>query len=323
MGQFTTAPLVGRQLGALGADVVKLEPAGGEPSRHMPPHRNGQGFFFTLSNSEKRVMKLDLREAGRVSLLEELIAKADVLVENTKPGTLPRHGFTPSRVLEINPRIVYCAISGFGEDAPFAGLGAMDTTIQGLSGVMDLNREDGTPYKTGVSIADLHAGQFALVAVLAALEARDRTGKGQHIDLAMLDAAAWATRCQWMQNGAAVEQHVIPCADGYVLCEGGGTQLPSIGAEPRAQAVATMAACGLRAAPVLSLAEVMEHPQTKAKGVIAEGRSPVGEDWPLVTSPIVMSRTHTSVRRAPGALNFDAASVIDTWGLKWREAAQS
>jgi crotonobetainyl-CoA:carnitine CoA-transferase CaiB-like acyl-CoA transferase len=199
----------------------------------------------------------------------------------------------------------------------------MDTTIQGLSGVMDLNREDGTPYKTGVSIADLHAGQFALVAVLAALEARDRTGKGQHIDLAMLDAAAWATRCQWMQNGAAVEQHVIPCADGYVLCEGGGTQLPSIGAEPRAQAVATMAACGLRAAPVLSLAEVMEHPQTKAKGVIAEGRSPVGEDWPLVTSPIVMSRTHTSVRRAPGALDFDAASVIDTWGLKWREAAQS
>jgi len=315
MGQFTTAPLVGRQLGALGADVVKLEPSNGEPSRHMPPHRNGQGYFFSLSNSEKRVMCLDLREPGRDRLLEELIAKADILVENTKPGTLPRHGFTPERILQINPRIVYCDISGFGSDTPSAGLGAMDTTIQGLSGVMDMTRSNGIPYKTGISIADLHAGQFALVAVLAALECRDRTGRGQYLDLAMLDAAAWATRSEWNLIDNARSYSVIKCADGYVVVGG------DAGAESdltRQALVDEFRAKGREAAPVLSVAETLAHAQATQSRVVTDGQSPSGEIWPLVACPIQLSLTPAQVSRAPGKLNGDADSVLRDWAVTWR-----
>ncbi len=318
MGQFTTAPLVGRQLGALGADVVKLEPSNGEPSRHMPPHRNGQGYFFSLSNSEKRVMSLDLREPRRDELLKELIAKADVLVENTKPGTLPRHGFTPERVMAINPKIIYCDISGFGSDTPSAGLGAMDTTIQGLSGVMDLTRHDSVPYKTGISIADLHAGQFALVAVLAALDYRDRTGFGQYIDLAMLDAASWATRSEWNSAESVPRYLVVKCVDGYALVS------MNTSVDTDAAALMTkfefadqiMRANG-EAAPVLSLAETIDHPQSKGNNLIVTGRSPTSEEWPLVSCPIGLSRTPAFVTRAPGPLNSDAASVLSDWQISW------
>src|SRR5262249_25536375 len=190
-----------------------------EPAREMPPHRNGQGFFFTLSNSDTRVMTVDLRDPGRVELLTKLIGKADVLVENTKPGTLGRHGFGPERILEINPRIVYCAISCSGLAARSPALGALDTTIQGLAGIMVLPRIAETPYKTGVWIADLQAGEFALLATLAALEHRARTGNGQYIDLAMLDAAAWATRTTWNVSSREPACRTLAARDGYVLVD--------------------------------------------------------------------------------------------------------
>ena len=331
MGQFTTAPLVGRQLGALGAYVAKLEPDGGEPAREMPPHKNGHGFFFSLSNSDTRVMTVDLRKPGRVDLLTKLIEKADVLVENTKPGTLGRHGFTPQRILEINPRIVYTAISGFGIDAPSAGLGAMDTTIQGLAGIMDLTRVDGVPYKTGISIADLHAGQFALFATLAALEYRDRTGKGQVIDLAMLDAASWVTRTTWDKAGEEPLHRAISCRDGAILVE-----LPALPpAEPidwdavatqaatsdREAVLAALAVRNIKAAPVLSVTEVLRHSQTRQRGVVFETEARDGSTWNLLKSPILLSRTPASVRRVPGPLNADQAEILRDWQIDWKEPA--
>jgi crotonobetainyl-CoA:carnitine CoA-transferase CaiB-like acyl-CoA transferase len=324
MGQFTTAPLVGRQLGALGADVVKLEPSNGEPSRHMPPHRDGQGYFFTLSNSEKRVMSLDLRQPGRDRLLEELISKADILVENTKPGTLPRHGFTSERVMAINPKIVYCDISGFGSDTPSAGLGAMDTTIQGMSGVMDLTRHENVPYKTGISIADLHAGQFALVAVLAALEFRDRTGCGQYIDLAMLDAAAWATRSEWNATDREQRYAVVKCKDGHALVSKQfDVDVDKAARMTKEEFADQVTRAHGEAAPVLTLAEAVNHAQSQRGNLIVAGRSSIGEEWPLVACPIALSRTPARVVRAPGALDSDAASVLTDWGVAWRPEALS
>jgi crotonobetainyl-CoA:carnitine CoA-transferase CaiB-like acyl-CoA transferase len=329
MGQFTTAPLVGRQLGALGADVVKLEPDGGEPAREMPPHKNDQGYFFSLSNSDTRVMKVDLRENGRIELLTELIAKADILVENTKPGTLGRHGFTPDEIMKINPRIVYCAISGFGIDAPSTGLGAMDTTIQGLAGIMDLTRVDGVPYKTGISIADLHAGQFALFATLAALEFRDRTGKGQYIDLAMLDAAAWVTRTAWNEQDLFPGFGAVTCEDGYLLATTpiGTTGHPDWTGVERARTTAptrdalalALPELGIACAPVLSVSEVLAHPQTRERGLIFEAKARDGSSWNLLKCPITLSRTPAHVRRVPGALDADRDEIIRDWGLAWRK----
>src|SRR5207244_127265 len=120
----------------------------------------------------------------------ELLVSADVLVENLRPGSLAKLGFSAQEILNINPRLVYCPISGFGADSPYADRAAMDTTIQAMSGVMDLTRSHGVPYKTGISSADLTGGQLGLVAILAALEYRDRVGRGQTIDLSMQDGAA-------------------------------------------------------------------------------------------------------------------------------------
>lgn len=329
MGQFTTAPLVGRHLGALGADVAKLEPDGGEPAREMPPHKNGQGFFFSLSNSDTRVMTVDLRKPGRVELLTRLIEKADVLVENTKPGTLSRHGFTPERVLEINPRIVYCAISGFGIDAPSAGLGAMDTTIQGLAGIMDLTRVDGVPYKTGISIADLHAGQFALFATLAALEFRDRTGRGQVIDLAMLDAASWVTRTMWnpRESGTDALFRPVACRDGHVLVRTRAApgqaadwkRVEEIARETDRQSLAkALDAIGIEAAPVQSVSEVLAHPQTTERGIVFEARTRTGDRWNLLACPIGLSKTPAKVTRVPGPLDADRDEILRDWNIAWR-----
>jgi crotonobetainyl-CoA:carnitine CoA-transferase CaiB-like acyl-CoA transferase len=331
MGQFTTAPLVGRQLGALGADVVKLEPTGGEPGRSLPPHRDGRSYFFTLSNSDKRSMALDLRDEGRKPLLIELIRKADVLVENTKPGTLPRHGFTPEEILRINPDIIYCAISGYGEDSPYRGLGGMDTTIQGMSGIMALTRVNDVPYKTGISIADLHAGQFALVAVLGALACRERTGRGQYLDMSMQDAAAWVTRTAW--NGLPESpQQLLRCRDGWLLaecpasrCDAALTaQLSELTRIEAAQTLAALTPSPITACPVHELGEVVNHPQTRIGGLIPSAMAPEqsagGEPWPLLACPMQLSRTPAEVKRVIASLDDDAEAVIADWGLPWRAA---
>ena len=168
LSRVRSGPNCVRVLADFGADVLRIEPpAGVDPNEVLFAANRGGGDFQNL-NRNKRSLTLNLKKPGALDILMRLVAQADVLVENTKPGTLPRHGFTPEEILRINPNIIYCAISGYGEDSPYRGLGGMDTTIQGMSGIMALTRVNDVPYKTGISIADLHAGQFALVAVLSA-----------------------------------------------------------------------------------------------------------------------------------------------------------
>ncbi len=221
IGNYTTAPFVGRQLGALGAYVVKVEAPGGDLGRSLPPVRDGQGYFFTLGNSDKRSLMIDLRSEIGKRTFRDLLSKADVLVQNLKAGSLGRLGFTEDEIARINPRLVYCATSGFGANSPYADRAAMDTTIQGVSGVMDLTRAaNGVPHKTGVSIADLAGGLFGLVAALAGLAYRERTGRGQFIDLSMHTASAWLTQTAW--NAALPHEEdicLVGCEDGYVVAE--------------------------------------------------------------------------------------------------------
>jgi crotonobetainyl-CoA:carnitine CoA-transferase CaiB-like acyl-CoA transferase len=316
IGQYTTAPLCARQLGAFGADVVKIEPPGGEPARLLPPLREGQGYFFTMSNSDKRGVTVDLRDKADAAMFADLVGRADVLVENMKPGALGRFGFSPDALNRINPRLVYCAVSGFGADAPDRARGAMDTTIQSAAGIMDAIRHEGVPYKAGISLIDLVGGQLSLLFILAALDHRERTGEGQFIDLSMLDAAAWMTRLDW--NGAsAPATAVLACADGFIAVDRAGRPLPadSVRDLARAQAVSKLEAMGFRAAPVLSVSEVAESERTRTRGLVAAGTSPLGDAWSLLASPIRLSATPGRVARAMGPLGCDAADVLADWGV--------
>jgi crotonobetainyl-CoA:carnitine CoA-transferase CaiB-like acyl-CoA transferase len=191
IGQYTTAPLVGKHLAALGAEVVKIEAPEGEISRTWSPGRHGTSYFFALNNTDKRTISLDLKHADDRAYLRTLLADADLLVENLRPGALAKLGFDRHALAEINPRLIYCSISGFGIDTAYPSRPAFDTVIQAMGGLMDLTRSDGGPVKVGASAADILGGQAALFAIVARLAAPP--GKeGKFIEIAMQDVAAWS-----------------------------------------------------------------------------------------------------------------------------------
>lgn len=157
-GHYTTAPLSARHLANLGADVIKIEPREGEAVRNWPPAKNGTGYFFTYTNSDKRSLALDLEAPGDTQILRELVERSDVLIENLKPGALVKRGFSAEEIARINPRLIYCAVSGFGGDTVYPGRPAYDTVVQAMSGFMDLTRAGDVPVKSGISSADLMGG---------------------------------------------------------------------------------------------------------------------------------------------------------------------
>jgi crotonobetainyl-CoA:carnitine CoA-transferase CaiB-like acyl-CoA transferase/sulfur carrier protein ThiS len=172
-----------------GADVIKVEqPGTGDESRGWaPPSIRGVSAYYLAINRNKRSITLDLKHPDGAKVLERLIERADVVVENFSPGTLARLGFPKERVRELNPRAVFCQISGFGQDGPGRAWAAYDLIVQGMGGIMSLTGPPGAdPVMVGVPQADIVAGMFAAFAILAALHARERTGEGQTIDATMI-----------------------------------------------------------------------------------------------------------------------------------------
>ena len=172
-----------------GADVVKIEmPGAGDESRQWaPPHINGVSAYFLAINRNKRSVTSDLKHPDGRRILERLIERADVVVENFSPGVLSRLGFPDDRIRAMNRRAVICHVSGFGQDGPGRAWAAYDLVVQGMGGVMSLTGQPGgDPVMVGVPQADMVAGMFAAFAIVAALEARHRTGEGQVIDATMI-----------------------------------------------------------------------------------------------------------------------------------------
>jgi glutaryl-CoA transferase len=172
-----------------GADVVKIEqPGGGDETRGWaPPHMNGVSAYYLTINRNKRSITLDLKHPEGKRVLERLIERADVVVENFSPGVFARFGFPKERVHELNPRAILCQISGFGQDGPGRAWAAYDLIVQGMGGIMSLTGEPGgDPVMVGVPQADIVAGMFAAFAITTALHARERTGVGQTIDATMI-----------------------------------------------------------------------------------------------------------------------------------------
>ena len=324
IGHYTTAPLSARHLANLGAEVIKVEPPDGEAVRSWPPSKRGQGYFFTFTNSDKRSLTLDLESKDGLSCLRDLLTRSDVLIENLKPGSLAKRGFSAETIAEINPRLIYCAVSGFGDDSIYKSRPAFDSVIQAMSGIMDLTRSGDIPVKSGISSADLIGAETAVLAVLAALEYRDRTGSGQYIDLSMQDVAAWATMTLWDGTSTTPPPLIMPARDGYVVVEqpdsGIGNSLPDGGtltdlaARTRTEIASALERHGYQATPVLSARETIDAPRTKARGLVFRVTDDEGEEWPLLASPLRLQGTPPRVRHPMPALGRDGPAIMAELG---------
>jgi crotonobetainyl-CoA:carnitine CoA-transferase CaiB-like acyl-CoA transferase len=193
LARILAGPWCGQTLADLGADVIKVESPEGDDTRKWGPpwiERDGEksaAYYFAANRGKRSVTADFTSEEGRAIVLE-LARDADVLIENFKVGGLKKYGLDYESLKAINPRLIYCSITGFGQDGPYASRAGYDFMIQGMSGIMDLTGDPaGEPQKIGVAFADIFTGVYSVVAIQAALIARARTGEGQHIDMALLD----------------------------------------------------------------------------------------------------------------------------------------
>ena len=183
-------PFATMMLADLGARVVKVErPVTGDDSRGYGPFLDGRSLYFARVNRGKESIALDLKDPADLQVARALALRADVLVENYRPGVMERLGLGPAALAEANPRLVYCSISGFGHSGPWSQRPAYDAVVQGMSGIMAITGSaDGPPVKPGSPVADLSAGLYAYGGIATALLGRAATGRGTHLDLAMYDA---------------------------------------------------------------------------------------------------------------------------------------
>ncbi|MCW5652185.1 CoA transferase [Hydrogenophaga sp.] len=192
LSRFIAGPYCAMVLGDMGAEVLKIEkPGSGDPARGYQPQIGGRSAYSLMFNRNKKGVALDLRSEQGLATLRALIEKADVLVENFRPGTMEEMGLGWDAVHHLNPRLVMVRISGFGQDGPWAHLPAFDGIAQAMGGLMELNGPaDGPPTVCGTYLCDYASGMYATMGTLAALRARDATGRGQVVDVALLDAAS-------------------------------------------------------------------------------------------------------------------------------------
>lgn len=200
LSRVLAGPWATQILADLGADVIKIEkPNGGDDTRSWgPPYlRTADGLetsaYFLAANRGKRSLSVDIATPEGQEIIRALVRKSDVLVENFKVGGLEKYGLDYASLCKINPRLVYCSITGFGQDGPYANRAGYDFIIQGMGGLMSItgatDADGGAPTKVGVAIVDIVTGLYASNAITAALRHRDMTGEGQHIDIALLDSA--------------------------------------------------------------------------------------------------------------------------------------
>ena len=245
LSRVLAGPWCAQNLADLGADVIKIErPGAGDDTRAWgPPYaKDAQGndtleaAYYLSANRGKRSLTVDIASSEGQALLRELVLHCDVVLENFKVGHLKRYGLDYDSLKAIKPDLVYCSITGFGQDGPYAHRAGYDFLIQGMGGLMSVTgeRDDlpgGGPQKAGVALTDLMTGMYATVAVLAALTHRDRTGEGQHIDMALLDtqvAMLANVGSNYLNSGKAPKRwgnahaNIVPyqtfaCADGHLI----------------------------------------------------------------------------------------------------------
>jgi len=198
LSRILTGPYCSMMLADLGAEVIKIErPGSGDDARAWgPPFAGGESAYFMSVNRNKKSMTLNLKDPDGRKIFLDLASRADVVLENFRPGTVDRLGVGYEEVARVNPAIVYCSLSGFGQDGPYSHRPGYDLILQGMGGLMGItgSQEYEEPVRVGVAVADIGAGMWAAYAIAAALLHRERTGQGQYIDVSLLDGQiAWLT----------------------------------------------------------------------------------------------------------------------------------
>ncbi|CAN7304860.1 CoA transferase [Brucella pseudogrignonensis] len=237
LARILAGPWVGQTLSDLGADVIKVESPEGDDTRTWgPPFIEVEGeksaAYFHACNRGKQSIIADFRSDDGRELVRKLVADADVVIENFKLGGLDKYGLDYESLKAINPRLIYCSITGFGHTGPYAERAGYDFMIQGMGGIMDLTGEpDGQPQKIGVAFADIFTGLYSVIAIQSALIMRERTGKGQHIDMALFDcmSAVLANQAMnYLASGVSPKRmgnahpniapyQTLPVSDGYFI----------------------------------------------------------------------------------------------------------
>lgn len=263
LARILAGPWAGQTLADLGAEVIKVEaPAGDDTRSWGPPFVEREGdtsaSYFHACNRGKKSVVIDFRTPEGADQLRALIGTADVLIENFKVGGLAKYGFDYNTLSADFPRLIYCSITGFGQTGPLSHRAGYDFLMQGMSGLMSITGDEtGEPQKAGVAITDIFTGLYSVIAIQAALRAREETGKGQHIDMALLDTAVAVTANQGMNyltTGVSpgllgnahkniVPYRVVPVSDGHMIIAVGNDRqyrdfctilgLAGLGTDPR------------------------------------------------------------------------------------------
>lgn len=388
MSRVLAGPWAGQILADLGADVVKVErPGQGDDTRAWGPpwvdgasgEASGKSAYFACANRNKRSIAIDIATAQGQDLVRRLAEQADVLIENFKVGGLAAYGLDHAALHRLNPRLIYCSITGFGQTGPYAKRPGYDGLIQAMGGLMSVtgraDHEPGAgPQRVGVALTDVLTGLHGVIGILAALHHRERTGEGQQIDLSLLDVQVASLANQAMNylvGGSAPERmgnahpNIAPyqdfeTADGYmILAVGNDAQfrrfcleaghpawavdtmfatnpqrvrhrdelVAVVTAVTRTRTTADWVACleavGVPCGPINRIDAVFEDPQVIARGLRVELTSRDGQTVPVVASPLRLSATPVTYRRAPPRLDADRESVLRDWLGGERPATQA
>ncbi|MEO1775863.1 MAG: CaiB/BaiF CoA-transferase family protein [Pseudomonadota bacterium] len=241
LARILAGPWIGQVLADLGAEVIKVEAPGGDDTRGWGPPfieretaagTDRSAAYFHGANRGKRSIALDFRHPADLAVARALAGRADVMIENFKVGGLAKYGLDHASLAAANPGLITCSVTGFGQDGPRAAQAGYDFMIQGMAGIMDLTGPpDGEPQKMGVAFADIFTGLYGVIAIQAALAARGVTGRGQHIDMSLMDAMTGVLANQamnWFASGTVprrlgnahpniVPYQVFPAADGHLI----------------------------------------------------------------------------------------------------------
>ncbi|EHJ60697.1 acyl-CoA transferase/carnitine dehydratase [Novosphingobium pentaromativorans US6-1] len=352
LGRYLAAPWCTQLLGDLGAEVIKVErPGKGDDMRSYGPpflkNREGEDDdspYYISSNRNKKSVTVNIANPDGAQLIRDLARECDILVENYKVGDLKRFGLDYNTLKDVNPHLIYCSVTGFGQSGPDCHRPGLDSLFQATCGLMSVTGEaDGAPQKVGVPISDFIAGMYATVAILAALRHREiNGGEGQHIDIALLDStiSAFTSIMQGylvsgivpMRAGSSTPGNdpagQFTCSDGdLILSAGADNQFKalakvidrpewadapefatrplrvsnrdiinagineSLSAHPRHYWFEKLQAAGIMCAPINTMAEALEEPQVKHRGVVIEIEHPRAGPVPIIANPMRMSGT--------------------------------
>jgi crotonobetainyl-CoA:carnitine CoA-transferase CaiB-like acyl-CoA transferase len=375
LSRILAGPYCSMLLSDFGAEIVKIEnPNKGDDTRaYGPPFLDGESVYFLSINRGKKSLTLNLKTPEARDILRKLIQRSDVLVENFRRDFLPSIGFGYEEVARLNPKIIYASITGYGHTGPWAERPGYDLAVQGQGGIMSLTGDpNGSPYKTGTSLADITAGIYATLGILLALQARQRTGQGQKVDVSLLDGQVSFLTYQagiyfgtgksptrkGNQHPTIVPYETFKASDRYFnlaigndrlwqqFCDLLGrpdvkthekfatnpkrvqnhdelyTVLEKVFAQKTADEwLALFEKNGLPCGPILSVAEVLEHPQVRAREMVVERPHPKLKSVKMTGVPVKLSVTPGEAGAAPPLLGQHTEDVLRELGYSGGQLA--